>query len=56
MNLKGEDLTEFLEKCGICQEDIHLLTDTDEIIAKPRINKEMPKIIVLKTPKHSQVF
>lgn len=59
MNLKGEDLTEFLKRCGICQEeDIppYLQSFIDEIIAMPRINKEMPKIIVLNPPKHSQDF
>lgn len=59
MNLKGEDLTEFLKRCGICQEeDIppYLQSFIDEIIAMSRINKEMPKIIVLNTPKHSQDF
>lgn len=57
MNLKGEDLTEFLEKCGICQEeDIppYLQSLIDEIIVKSRINKEMPKIIVSSTPKHDR--
>ncbi len=55
MNLKGEDLTEFLKRCGICQEeDIppYLQSLIDEIIAKPRINKEMPKIIVLNYKQH----
>lgn len=59
MNLKGLDLIEILKRCGIYQEiDIPPYTQSliDEIIAKPRINKEMPKIIVSSTPKHSQDF
>ena len=59
MNLKGLDLIEILKKCGIYQEiDIQSYTQSliDEIKTKPRINKEMPKIIVSSTPKHSQDF
>lgn len=59
MNLKGKDLTEFLRRCGICQEEdmpSYLQSSIDEIILKPRINKEMPKIIVVNSPKHSQDF
>lgn len=59
MNLKGIDIIEFLKRCGIYQEiDIPPYTQSliDEIMAKPRINKEMPKIIALSTPKHSQDF
>lgn len=55
----AQKLTEFLKRCGICQEeDILPYSQSliDEIIAKPRINKEMPKIIVLNTSKHSQDF
>lgn len=59
MNLKGLDLIEILKRCGIYQEiDIPPYTQSliDEIKTKPRINKEMPKIIVSSTPKHSQDF
>lgn len=59
MNLKGLDLIEILKRCGIYQEiDIQSSTQSliDEIKTKPRINKEMPKILVSSTPKHSQDF
>lgn len=59
MNLKGLDLIEILKRCGIYQEiDIQSYTQSliDEIKTKPRINKEMPKIIMSSTPKHSQDF
>lgn len=59
MNLKGLDLIEILKRCGIYQEiDIQSYTQSliDEIKTKPRINKEMPKIIVSSTPKHRQDF
>ena len=59
MNLKGVDLTEFLKRVGISQEmDIPPLTQSliDEMSIKPRINKEMPKIIISSTPRHSQDF
>lgn len=59
MNLKGLDLIEIFKRCGIYQEiDIQSYTQSliDEIKTKSRINKEMPKIIVLSTPKHSQDF
>lgn len=59
MNLKGLDLIEIFKRCGIYQEiDIQSYTQSliDEIKTKSRINKEMHKIIVLSTPKHSQDF
>lgn len=59
MKLKGLDFIEILKRCGIYQEiDIQSYTQSliDEIKTKPRINKEMPKIIVSSTPKHSQDF
>lgn len=49
MNLKGIDYTKILRKIGIYDElDMSLSSD---INVKPRITKEMPRVIVTSTPR-----